>query len=97
MELLPTNAYLIGENDEITLISPENGEDFELEEAQKYVDGYIEIVHLNEDQIMIVNEEGKFYKGYNQIATGIAELHHSIGPGDYIAGDVIICPSGMLK
>lgn len=96
MELLPVNAYLITEKCEVSQITPKNGEEFELEEAQRYVDGYIEIVHLTEKQIMIINEEGKFTKNCNQIATAIAHLHNAIGRGDYIAGDVVICPSKML-
>lgn len=96
MEILPTNAYLISEECEVSQISPKDGRNFELEEAQKYVDGYIEIVRLSEKQIMIVNEEGKFIKGCNQIATAIAHLHHAIEQRDYIAGDVVICPTKML-
>ena len=45
---------------------------------------------------MIVNEEGKFSKGYNSIATALAHLHHAIGSEDFIAGDAVICPSTML-
>lgn len=96
MELLPANAYLITEKCGVSQIAPTNGKDFELDEAQRYVDGYIEIVKLNDEQIMIVNEEGKLSKGCNQIASAIAHLHRAIGQRDYIAGDVIICPSKML-
>lgn len=97
MELLPTNAYLITEKCGVSQISPRNGKEFELDEAQRYVDGYIEIVRLTEDQIMIVNEEGKYTKCCNQIATAIAHLHGAIDQRDYISGDVVICPSKMLK
>lgn len=96
MELQPTKAYQITVEGDIFEISPNNGKTFELEEAQAKVEGYIEIVHLNKDQIMIVNEEGKLNKGYNAIATGIAELHHALWSGDYICGNVVICPSPML-
>lgn len=63
MELLPARAYLITEKCGVSQIKPKNGRDFELEEAQRYVDGYIEVVRLTDDQIMIINEEGKFTKG----------------------------------
>ena len=96
MEFLPTKAYQITVGGDIFEISPKNGKTFELEEAQAHVEGYIEIVHLSKDQIMIVNEEGKFDKEYNAIATGIAELHHALLRGDYICGNVVICPSPML-
>ncbi len=96
MEILPINAYLITEQCEVSQVSPKNGKEFELEEAQRYVDGFIEVVRLTEGQIMIVNEEGKFTKGYNPIATAVARLRRAIGERDYIAGDAVICPSEML-
>ena len=97
MELLPTNAYLITEKYGVSQIKPNNGKDFELSEVQKHVNGYIEVVRLTDGQIMIVNEEGKFSKGVNQIATAIAHLHRAIQESDYIAGDAVICPSVMLQ
>ncbi|MDE5975558.1 MAG: DUF3846 domain-containing protein [Muribaculaceae bacterium] len=96
MELHPDRAYCISTSGEIKEISPENGKGFELEEAQAYVEGYIEVINLSEEQIMIINEEGKYDKEYNAIATGIADLHHALLPGDYVCGNVIICPSQML-
>ncbi len=96
MELQPTKAYHISAGGEIKEISPRNGKEFELEEAQAHVEGYIEVVQLNKDQIMIVNEEGKYDKEYNAIATGIADLHNALWSGDYICGNVVVCPSRML-
>ena len=96
MELLPNKAYIITESGDIQEISPSNGKTFELSEVKKLVDGYIEVVYLTEKQIMIINEEGKFCKEYNSIATGIADIHHAITEGDYICGDAVICPSEML-
>lgn len=97
MELLQNKAYHITVRGEISQISPVNGKDFQLEEVQNKVEGYIEIVSLSERQIMIVNEEGKFNKDYNSIATVIANTHRALGPGDYICGDVVICPQEMLR
>ena len=77
-------------------ISPKNGKTFELKEVQDYVEGYIEIVHLNKDLIMIINEEGKFNKGFNVTATQIAYQYNAIRDGDYICGDVVVCPSRRL-
>lgn len=97
MELTPTKAYHVDVDGVIVEISPNNGKGFTLEEAQKSVDGYIEVVRLSDTQIMIVNEEGKFTKEYNPFATAIAELHHALLPGDYICGNVLVCPSSMLS
>ncbi len=96
MELLPNKAYHITVEGDITEISPNDGKEFQLEEVQERVDGFIEIVYLNDKQIMIVNEEGKFDKEQNVFATAIADLHQALGRGDYICGDVVICPSEML-
>jgi len=97
MELIPTKAYHITVAGEITEIKPANGEDFKLEEVKSRVEGYIEVVNLNEEQIMIVNEEGKFDKSYNMFATAIAHLHRAIAERDCICGNVVVCPSSMLK
>lgn len=96
MELIPAKAYHITVDGNIYEISPDNGNEFRLEEVQKRVEGYIEIVYLNDKQIMIVNEDGKFNKKHNPFATAIADQHHALWQGDYICGNVVICPSDML-
>lgn len=97
MKLDPDKAYSIDVDGVISEITPVNGKTFELEEAQKLVEGYIEIVYLNGNQIMIVNEEGKLGKSYNCLATGIAEFFKALWDDDYICGNVVICPSSMLS
>lgn len=96
MELLPDKAYHITVDGGIEEISPDNGKEFRLDEAQNLVGGFIEIVYLSKQQIMVVNEEGKYDKANNVIATGIADLHGALWIGDYICGDVVVCPSSML-
>ena len=97
MELDPKKSYLVSVDGSVTEVAPINGKEFELEEVQGHVDGYIQIVRLNDDRIMIVNENGKI-EGlkYNFIATGIADMFHALWAGDYICGDAIVCPSSML-
>ena len=87
MEMDPKKSYLVSVDGSVTENPPINGKEFELEEVQKYVDGYIQIVQLNDRQIMIVNENGKI-EGlrYNVIATGIAEMFRALWAG----------PSSML-
>ena len=55
-------------------IQPQNGTDFSLEELQKYVDGYIQEVCLNnqEDEILVLNEDGKDRYTTNKTATELA-------------------------
>ena len=54
-------------------------------------------MRINDEQIMIVNEEGKFGKPYNPIASAIAQLNGAIASRDYICGNVVLCPSSMLR
>ena len=78
-------------------ISPKNGKKFELKEAQKLVRGYIQILPLDEETVMIIDEEGKFKHNIaNSTATRIAEQHNALIPGDFIVGDVIICKNDEI-
>lgn len=97
------NAILIKKVDNggfvIEEIIPENGKDFKLEELQRYVKGYIEIVRCkNPDFIAVVDEEGKLKENsyINTLATAVA--HQVVGNfNDWLAGDVIFCRSSMVK
>jgi len=87
-------ALLIRENGTLSHITPANGKDFKLEELQKMVDGFIEIISVNlSDRILVINEEGKFTKGINFHATSIANIFK----GDFIAGDVVYCESAEVE
>lgn len=78
-------------------ISPKNGKMFELEEVQKLVRGYIQIIPLDGENVMVIDEEGKFKPNLaNATATRIAEQHNALFPGDYIVGDVIICKNDEI-
>lgn len=80
----------------ISKVEPKNGKFFELEELQKVVGGYIEIINLGNDQIMVVNEEGKLEDlPYNFIATQMCQ--RSIRAFDYIAGDALVCLSNQIR
>ena len=76
-------------------IVPENGTDFQLGELQKIVGGYIEIVSLLDNEIMVINEEGKLIDlPINEKAT---ELYNEVdGFYDYIVGDVLVCDNNMV-
>lgn len=97
MELNRNTAYHITALGEIRQIAPKNGSDFKLKEVQTLVDGYIEVLYLNAEWIMILNEEGKFSKGYNDKATQMAHSWHAIRDDDYICGDVVVCLSEQLR
>ena len=90
-------AILIQSDGEAKGVIPANGGDFTLEELQGFVEGYIEIVPLTENVIMVVNEEGKGVLPLNVPATIIAKAQNAIFPYDYIAGNALMCPSEMVK
>ena len=62
-----------------------------LKDMQEFVSGYIEVVYLNKESMMIIDEEGKIKdKPINKEATDIAHKHQAIFNTDYIAGDAMI-------
>lgn len=73
-------------------VPPTNGTDYTLEELQKMVGGYIEVVRVphKPSMILIVNEEGLLHNlPPNPMATGIA--------GQPIVGNAVYCPTEHLK
>lgn len=68
-------AKIIKTDGTIVEVTPQNGTDFQLEELQKIVGGYIEVLRLTDNEIMVANEEGKFCCVYNHEATKIAKEH----------------------
>ncbi len=79
-------------------IQPQNGTDFSLEELQKYVDGYIQVIALRnqEDEILVINEDGKERYPTNKAATELALKHRAIFPWDWIDGDVVLCKNSEV-
>lgn len=80
-------------------IQPQNGTDFSLEELQNYVDGYIQVVCLSnqEDEILVLNEDGKDRYPTNKTATELALKHRAIFPWDWIDGDVVLCKNSEVR
>jgi hypothetical protein len=76
-------------------VKPNNGTDFSLEELQEIVGGFIEIVSLMDNEIMVINEEGKLIDlPFNETAT---QMYQEVdGFYDCIAGDVLVCDSSMV-
>lgn len=70
---------------------PKNGKDFQLEELRDIVGGYIEIVHLPDEKIMVVNEEGKLY----HLPVNIQATH--LYGYEVIVGDVLVCDKNQVK
>lgn len=86
-------ATIIKANGSTQDIEPKNGSDFQLEELQKIVGGYIEILYLNDGRLMVCNEEGKLNRlPYNEKATRLFGLSY-----DYVVGDVLVCDNNQIK
>lgn len=74
----------------IEAIRPDNGTNFSYKELQGYVGGYIEIVRLPNNYILVVDEEGRLKnKKLNKKASELA--------GQPIVGDVVLCKSKMVR
>ena len=75
--------------------APKNGTDFTLEELQKAVGGFIEIIKISSTQIMVLNEEGKLRGlpvNYNaSLIFAMAGIH------EVAVGDVVVCGIEMVK
>jgi len=66
-----------------------------LEEMQKCVGGYVEFVHLEDDLVLVVNEEGLINNlPHNEIATKILS---SEGKANYIVGDALLIGTNFIK
>lgn len=92
-------AKIYKQSGRVARVSPSNGTDFTLRELQGIVGGYIELVHLGNGSVMVINEEakGKIGTTINMSATRIAREHQAIWERDCIVGDALVCPTEMVR
>ena len=82
-------------------VMPANGKDFKLAELQKLVFGYVEVVNMPGELILVVNDDGKGRLPVNQQASNV--WYHAYEgqdvdfAGDYIAGDAVLMHTSMMK
>lgn len=75
---------------------PENGKEYTLEEMQKTVGGYIQVLNLGDGTVLVINEEGKLHGlKVNVEATSLAA--GVLFAGDCIVGPAMHIPEQMLK
>ena len=76
-------------------VRPANGTDYTLDELQKLVGGYIEVIPAREKgYILVINEEGKLENlPYNGRATELADIYL----WDYIVGDALLCKDSEVR
>lgn len=85
-----SNCMWLKADTTVEAIRPDNSTDFSFKELQGYVGGYIEIVRLPNNYILVVDEEGVLkQKKLNKKASELA--------GQPIVGDVVLCKSKMVR
>ncbi len=91
-------ASIYKANGEVVTLEPKNGKTFSLEELQQAVEGFIQIVYLNPNFVMIMDEEGKLNgKEVNERATEVALSYRAIFDGNFIVGDALVCSSTEIQ
>lgn len=88
-------ATIIKINGQKEVIEPANGKTFSLEELQKAVNGYIQIVPINDGEYagksMVVDEDGKLK------ADAQLNIEASIIAGQRIVGQVLVIDRKQMK
>ena len=90
-----SKAKLYKADGTILEVVPANGTDFQLDELQAMVDGYIEIVSAGNGKIMVIDDEGKL-KG-RQVNDAATMIFMQAGYYDTIVGDALVCDSEMVQ
>ena len=93
-------SKLLKASGEVVEIEPKNGTNFTLDELYKHLNcSLVEVINLNQDDIMIVDEEGKWASNnvINVNATVLAQENRAIVFWDYVAGDAIVCNRKMIR
>ena len=93
-------AKLLKASGEVVEIKPKNGTDFKLDELYKHLQcSLVEVINLNQDDIMVVDDEGKLKANtvINVNATVLAQENRAIVFWDYVVGDVIVCNRKMVR
>ena len=83
-------ALLLLTNGPTSRVQPRNGTDFTLQELQEFVGGYVDIVRLPQDQVLVVNDEGlRLDLPFN--------FQASIAANNHIVGDALLCKASEVK
>ena len=93
-------AKLLKASGEVVEIKPKNGTDFKLDELYKHLNcSLVEVISLNQDDIMVVDDEGKLTSNnvINVNATMLAQENRAIVFWDYVVGDAIVCNKKMIR
>jgi len=87
-------SFIVRIDGTIEHVEPENGTNFTLDELKKAIGGgYIEVVPLTFDKVMVVDEDGK----RKQLALNVAATRIYNGPNDFIVGDALVCHRKQIR
>ena len=89
-------AQIIKSNGETKTVEPKNGTDFKLEELQAIVGGYIQVAYLRDDEIMVMDDEGKLKEKDLNLQASL-RYRRDVNPYDSVVGDVLICKTNQVK
>ena len=90
------SAKIIYTNKEAEDYTPKNGKTFGKTEMYGIVEGYIDIIRLNDGRVIIFDSQGKaLNKAVNVPATNILRRDHFTT--DYIVGTAIVCDADMIE
>ena len=100
---MSATATLLHQDGDIQGVQPANGTDFSLSELKDLLGcSYIEVIYLDnegsdDDLIMIGDEEGRLISDPVENVQATKVYRESWGCQQNIVGNIILCPSSMLK
>ena len=90
------SAKIIYTDKEAEDYTPKNGKTFGKTEMYGIVEGFVDIIRLNDGRVIIVDSQGKaLNKAVNIPATNILRRDHYTT--DYIVGTAIVCDADMIE
>ena len=95
MKSLQPRAYIIEPTGAEWERLPDNGRAFTLQEMQDAVGGFIEVLFLGPQRV-VLNEHGKL-DGLPINPKATERFAQHLVPGDYLVGPVLVCESRMIE
>lgn len=88
--------YIIFPDGTQVYVAPANTVSYTLAELQNFVGGYIQLLQMDNDYLMVINEEGKL-KGLARNEQATTLVKHTLFEGDYIVGTVLVCDTAHIE
>lgn len=77
-------------------VAPINGNDYQLRELQGFVNGYIEVLRLDNNTLIVVNEEGAV-NGMDLNVNAMRLINARYNINFCLFGNVLICNDNEIK